>query len=158
MNIEMAPSRKDDNPGISIIIKIIASLISFAALVVSGYAFIFVLFGMLPAIVAMTIDRRVTRSASNTIGAFNLMGVMPYLIQLWNSTEVSREAQHILTDVYVWFYVYSAAALGWIMIWIMPQIWANIILSRAHNKVNYLKQAQDKLVEEWGSEVRPNHE
>lgn len=149
-------STQEDHPSVSIVIKIIASLIAFAALVVSGYAFIFVLFGMLPTIVAMTIDRRVTRSASNTIGAFNLMGVMPYLIQLWNSSDVSQEAQHILTDVYVWFYIYSAAALGWIMIWIMPQIWANIVISRAHNKVAQLEQAQEKLVEEWGEEVRPH--
>ena len=60
------------------VILVVSSLL----LVISHYAIVFLLLGMSPAIVARIADKRIGNCASRTIGAFNFMGMLPFLFEL----------------------------------------------------------------------------
>jgi hypothetical protein len=107
----------------------------------------------MPTVVALLVDRRNTRAASSTIGAFNLIGMAPYMQDLFQSEEISATAQSFLSNLSVWSYIYGMAALGWLLVWIIPQIWAIIFVSHTENKVQLLYEMQEKLRDEWSDEV-----
>jgi hypothetical protein len=149
----MAEGIKSGTRGTAIFIKIIVGLFAATAMVASSYAFLFFICGMLPALVSSMIDRRASKAASTSIGAFNMAGMLPYLNELLRGNDVSVQAQALLGDIYAWFHIYGAAAAGWIVIWALPQIWAGIFVARAKDRIATLQTEQDKLVEEWGKDV-----
>lgn len=134
--------------------KIISVLIALAMLLISGYAFVFVILALMPTIVAFAIDRRNSKAASNTIGAFNMVGLMPYLVELMQSgIEASAKAQLMLTNINVWFVVYGSASMGWILVWIVPQVTGSYFVYREDVKVKRYLKEQRELYEEWGAKV-----
>lgn len=143
----------DQLAGIGIVSWIIMLVIGAILFTVSHYATIFLILGMTPAIIARITDKRIGNSASRTIGAFNFMGIVPYLFELYNSTDKALMAKHIATDTKTWVFVYSAAAMGWVAVWIIPQIISIIFSVRAQIRIHRLETSQKKLVDEWGEEV-----
>lgn len=136
-----------------IVVRILAVLITISSIAISVYIFIFIIFGMLPTIVSIMIDKRIGKSATNSIAAFNLSGMLPFVKSLVESSSPSTLAQNYITDVFVWFFVYGAAAIGWIVIWSIPQICSVFYMARAQQKADGLRKDQQKLVDEWGSSV-----
>jgi hypothetical protein len=139
--------------GAGLAIKLTTLFIALVTLTLSGYAFVFMMIAMLPTISAVLIDKRLSKAASSTIGAFNLVGILPYLDSLLKNTDVSTAAQHLIGDIYVWFYIYGAAGVGWLVVWMAPHLWATVFVARAESKIKNLREAQDELVEEWSEEV-----
>ncbi|AZL16233.1 hypothetical protein [Rickettsiales endosymbiont of Stachyamoeba lipophora] len=137
-----------------LVIYILAAVLGSTALVISGYSFLFFLVGMLPTIVACMIDRRLSRAASNTIGAFNLTGVFPYLLDLWNSGDAaSNKARDLLGDVHIWLIIYSSAALGLLLIWGLPTLMGNFFVFRSKKKIEYYREEQMELYHEWQFDI-----
>lgn len=120
----------------------------------SFYAFLYLILSMLPTLVAYFNDKSAGKSASNTVGAFNFMGVMPILFKIWNSGDVSTSVKGLITDPQVWLLGYGAASLGWLMVLFMPKLVSSIFTSRSDTRIQNLKKSQDKLVEDWGYEVK----
>jgi hypothetical protein len=139
--------------GIRIVNWFVLFVVGGSLLLVSHYAVIFFLLGMSPALVAGIADRRIGNCASRTIGAFNFMGILPFIFELMKAGDRAEKAQQIATDPSIWMFVYSSAILGWAMIWMVPQITAAIFTVRAEIRVGRLKRSQDQLVEEWGISV-----
>ncbi len=121
------------------------------AIAVSGYSFIFFLIAVLPTIVAIFIDKRISRAASNIIGAFNISGVFPYLYSLWSlgPEEANSKAQLLIVDMYTWLIIYSSAALGWVVIWGIPNFMARFLSFRSDEKRKYYRKEQINLYKEW---------
>jgi hypothetical protein len=150
-----APAKEKDSLRLlTLVIKISSLIIGIAILVVSRYAFTFFLISMLPTIVSTMVDKRMNKFASSTISAFNLVGVMPFLFEIGRSPSINTTAQHMITNIYIWFAIYSSAALGWVCIWAVPQITGKIFVTRATLKIKHLENVQHKLVEEWGNEIK----
>jgi hypothetical protein len=137
----------------SLMIKILLTMVSLVVLVISGYAFIFFVVSVLPTIVAFIIDKRISRSASNTIGVFNIMGITKYIMDIWNTGTPSEFAKHLLTDSDVWIRVYGMVAIGWIFVWAFPQVWAIYYVRYSVKKAKKLYEVHNDLVREWGPEV-----
>ena len=136
-------------------IKALIGLFAFTTLLISGYALVFVVLGMLPTIVAVFIDKRITRAASNTIGGFNLLGIMPYLLKMFRAGIGASDLAHeVLTDINTWFVVYSSAGIGWVIIWIIPQVAGNFFISREEKRIGLYKEEQTKILEEWGNTIK----
>ncbi len=140
--------------GVGVVGKTILVLACILIATISIYALVFLILSMMPAVVASVIDRGHGKCASKTIGAFNFMGVLPFLFELWKGKESVGAVQNLITDPYVWLLCYGAAAFGWMMVWIMPQFIAFIFTARAQIKISSLKEDQQKLVDEWGEEIR----
>lgn len=129
-------------------------LTSLLVISVSFYAFLYLMLSMLPTLVAYFNDRSTGKSASNTVGAFNFIGVMPSLFKIWRSGEASATVQGLITDPNIWLVCYGCASLGWLMVFFMPKLVSYIFTSRSDARINTLKKSQEKLLEEWGYEVK----
>lgn len=139
--------------GINIVGKLIGFLVIIWLISASYYAFGFFLLAMLPAITAMIVDRGAGRFASKTVSACNFIGVMPYLFEIAANYERTLAAKEIMAQPIVWLYIYGAAAMGWILIWILPQLCIITFTFRADMKVESLEKSQKNLINEWGEEV-----
>jgi uncharacterized membrane protein len=142
---------KDTGLGsVNLLIKVIMLLIAVASISVSSYSLLFFLFGMLPGIVSATIDKRSSKAASNTIGAFNLVGIIPYMSDMWHSGAGEEVVKQLLFDPMVWFNIYGMAGIGWLMIVTLPTIIGHIFVARAEFKGKKYKVTQQELIDEWG--------
>lgn len=129
-------------------------LTSLLVISVSFYAFLYLVLSMLPTMVAYFNDKSTGKSASNTIGAFNFIGVMPSLFKIWRSGEASTTVQGLITDPNVWLLGYGSSSIGWLMVLFMPKLVSYIFTSRSDSRINALKKSQEKLLEEWGYDVK----
>lgn len=115
----------------------------------SYMAFCFFILGMLPTIVAILTDKGRGKYAAKTIIGFNFMGVLPTIFNVISSKNHEFTAKEAVTDIYVWLFCYGIASLGWIFVWLMPQITLMILTARADAKIRKIQTIQEDLVEEW---------
>jgi hypothetical protein len=110
-------------------------------------------FGLLPAIVAWTVDRSEDKTAAYSVGCLNLGGVFPYLLPVWSAGDGLGAAMGILTDALALAVMYGAAACGWMLfVWLPPTVWA-VQKVVAERRVTELRANQQRLVEQWGEKV-----
>lgn len=132
------------------LIKIIAFLIAIMVLVVSKYAFIFFSAAMLPTIFAIFFDRNAHKCASATICTFNLIGVLPYLIRLWNSTSINSMAKLVISDVDSWMVIYGAAFVGQLLYMSLPLLIVKMYSAKVQVQITSLEKKYNQIAEEWG--------
>ncbi len=140
--------------GISIVGKIVGIMVVTWLISVSYYAFAFFALGMLPAIVAIIVDRGSGRFASKTVSACNFVGIIPFLFDIGMSYEKSIASKDLMAQPITWMVIYGFAMIGWMLIWILPQITLFFFTLRADMKTKKLLEEQKELTAEWGEEVK----
>ena len=131
-------------------IKVVSFLISLIILLVSRYAFIFFVASMLPTIVAIAIDRNNHKCASATICSFNLMGALPYIVQLWQSAAINIAAKYIIADVMTWVVVYGVSIIGVLLYVTVPMVLGRVMILRAQLKIRSLNNKIENIASSWG--------
>ena len=126
----------------SSLIKVIAVVIALMVIVISRYAFIFFATAMLPTIFAIFFDKNEHRCLSATICSFNLIGVMPYLIRVWEANSVDYLAQQLLADVGTWMIIYGAALIGQLLYASMPLLVVRIYSARMRVRTEKYEKQQ----------------
>lgn len=135
------------------LIKVIAVVIALMVLVVSRYAFIFFISGMLPTIFAIFFDKNTHKCLSATICSFNLIGIIPFLVRMWTSNSIDYMAKQILADISTWMIIYGAAFIG-LMIYIsLPMLIVKLYGAKMQVQVDKLQKQHNKVCEEWGIET-----
>lgn len=142
---------------ISIIVKIFLISISLIIMVFSKITFLLTIIAILPSIVALFIDKRINRYASSTLCAFNLTSIVPYLTQLLDSFNIEQEAYRMINDIYVWLAIYSFTSLGWLIIWLVPQLTGKMFNNRAVKKIEKINIEQVELIATWGLNDQATH-
>ena len=132
----------------SSLIKVIAFVISLMVLVISRYAFIFFTAAMLPTIFAIFFDKNSHRCLSATICSFNLIGVMPYLIRMWESSSVDYVAKQILADVGTWMIIYGAAFIGQLLYASMPLLIVKLYSTKINVKISKYEKKHKSLCDQ----------
>ena len=117
-------------------------------------ASIFMLLGMLPSVVAYIVDKGPRRHIFATVAMMNLAGVFPYLLDIGLQPRVGTATVQALNDPMVWFFMYSAAAMGWVLVWLMPVLCGFGLHIAREGKVMKLEAECKKLLQEWGPEVQ----
>ncbi len=130
-----------------------ALLILVLLLIVALPTVLLVGFGMLPAIVALIIDRTEERSATFCVGGLNFCGVFPYLMELWFEDHDLGQAMHILTDVFALAVMYGGACMGWMLYLSLPPVIASFIQVMSERRLQQLRKTQKQILDEWGDEV-----
>ncbi len=138
----------------SSLIKVIAFVISLMVLVISRYAFIFFAAAMLPTIFAIFFDKNSHRCLSATICSFNLIGVMPYLIRMWESSSVDYVAKQILADVGTWMIIYGAAFIGQLLYASMPLLIVKLYSTKINVKISKYEKKHKALCDQWGIDLK----
>lgn len=127
--------------------------ISIVLIFLIKHSFIFLIAGMLPAIVAHLIDRTDIMYKFKVVAAMNFAGVAPHLSQLQSQNHSADAVRSIMADPMVWMVMYGSAALGWALVFLAPMITRATIEFFSDNKVARLELEQHKLEEEWGPEI-----
>jgi hypothetical protein len=122
-------------------------------LVLSPPTMMVAIFGLLPAIVAWTVDRSADKAAACSVGCLNLCGVFPYLVSVWSAGDGIGAAMEILTDALALAIMYGAAAFGWMLFVLLPPaVWA-VQKVVAERRVTELRADQQRLIEQWGEKI-----
>ncbi|PJB71097.1 MAG: hypothetical protein CO093_06045 [Alphaproteobacteria bacterium CG_4_9_14_3_um_filter_47_13] len=109
--------------------------------------------GMIPTIVAALLDRSDKGAKALTVGAMNLAGCTPFLIDLWIRSHTPEMAIKIIADPLTIIVIYSAAGIGYLISWSMSGIVGTIMVQRSVSRMKDIEKRQEALVERWGQEV-----
>lgn len=137
-------------------IKIFSILMGCLIFLVSKYAFILFTASMLPTLISLCFDRAEHKCASATVCTFNIMGMMPHLLQLWRAPNVNAAAQHLILDSMTWLVTYSAVLLGVVLYIAIPALVSRVYLVRANIQIRDLVSQRDRIAKEWEINV-PNY-
>lgn len=114
----------------------------------------FLLFvGLLPMIVAFFVDPNPSKIKAVTVGAMNIAGCVPFLFELWLSEHTLEQAVSIISDPFAIIVMYSAAAIGYLIDWIMTIAVANVLYQRGLARKKLIEETQAELIKRWGMEV-----
>lgn len=138
-----------------VVIIIIMTIIGMGLTMISMTgAFMFLAGAMLPGIVAYLIDWRPGRFASKTVIAFNLAGLIPQASAIFSSGSPNSVAMTLFKDPMAWLIIYGFAAFGWGAVFIIPHITKLYLEIKADYTIKKLSHFQEKLLEEWGDEIK----
>jgi hypothetical protein len=111
--------------------------------------------GLAPTLVARIVDTTPGRYLMKCVAWMNIAGLVPYLTELWFSGHDMATAIKLVTDVYTWFFVYSAAGMGWLLFLGLPGAVAMFRALNAKRRIYFLREKQKDLILEWGECVLP---
>lgn len=114
--------------------------------------FIFLLFGMLPSVVAFISDPSKEKEIYRCVMACNLAGLLPHVPEVFMAS--SEDALRIITEPSLWLGVYTFAGIGWLLVWIMPHLSEVLTEINYHTRIARLEERQRRLIEEWGPEIQ----
>lgn len=131
------------------------TLIAMGMSLVSIYSIIIVLFGMLPGLIAMIVDQEPKRYISKIVLSFNATGLSIYLSRILFAKESANSlAVEYIIEPQTWLTIYSSAAVGWLIYWAIPHFAITLNNLKIQFRVQQLNLELEKLVQEWGDEIR----
>ena len=128
-------------------------LVSLVMIMVFKLGFLFFVIGILPSIVSFYIDATRSNLSFQTIFTCNLAGVLPFMAEMLKDGGGSGAIQAVIADTTNWLIVYSAAALGWLLVFVAPIISRAIITTLHDRQIARLERQQELLIGEWGEEL-----
>ncbi len=140
--------------GMGILAKLVLIFGSIAAIVFLQYTYIFFLVGMLPTIVAYIVDQHSHRPIFKIVCAMNLSGVFPYIFNIAARGNSFDSVTTSIGDPIVWLVMYSAASMGWVLVWASPHIALLFLKGIYAGQSMRLESTQQKLLDEWGQDIR----
>lgn len=110
---------------------------------------------MIPTFVAWLTDTEAGKYSAFCVGAFNICGTIPFLVELWTGKHSLMQAGVILRDPNTWLVMYGAAAVGWLFYFIAPVFAVVYITVRDDRQTQLVKAELANLEKEWGAEIKP---
>lgn len=146
MNLDQ---QRDDYRFVSSIIKFIAFGLAVMMLVVSNYSFLFFAIAMLPAVISIFADKESHGCSSSTITAFNLLGVFPYIVQVWPSQDMDYTIKLIMSELRTWIMIYGSAMLGIFFYWLIPYLVKKLYHAKNRVEISLLKSKRNSISADW---------
>ena len=120
--------------------------------------FLLMVIGMAPSIIAYIVDVRAGKVTARAIGYLNFAGCLPYAFKLWTGQNTISGVIELVFDPSALMIMYSSAAVGWMLVFIMSPIMSAYLVVRHEAKLRSIASRQEALVKEWGKEVRGRHQ
>ncbi|MCB1562578.1 MAG: hypothetical protein KDJ75_03300 [Alphaproteobacteria bacterium] len=117
---------------------------------------LFLTIALLPALTVIVLDPAKRKTKSITVGALNLAGASPFLLDLWAQGHDFEAAISAITDPFAITVIYTAAAAGYLIDWSMTGIIAAFLYQKGLARKKTIKERQAALVERWGEGVTGN--
>lgn len=108
---------------------------------------------LLPMFAAFFVDRTRKKLKAVTVGAMNMAGCMPFLMELWTTDHTLEQTFNIIFDPMTIIVIYAAAGVGYLIDWTMSSLVAGIVYQNALARKKVILERQAELVERWGVEV-----
>lgn len=110
----------------------------------------FLLFALLPTIATATLEQNPRRSVTIAVGAVNIAGAVPGLLQLWAKGGSMENAIILLNDARSWGWAYMGAMVGGVIVAVLPRIVAGMMTSKVQRQLQLLESRHKALAEQWG--------
>lgn len=133
--------------------KIVLVMAIIGGIIPFGVPTLLICAGLLPTLVALFTDTDPDKSSTATIGFMNLAGVLPFLVDLWKKGQTMDVAIVILREPRTWLIMFGAAAIGHLLLFIIPPIMTSMTISRMESRLSSLKEGLEQLRAIWGPEV-----
>ena len=131
--------------------------LTFTFIIIAGVIFIpttiVLIAGLLPSFVAVFVDRSRKKTKPITVGAMNLAGCSPFLIELWVQGHTVPKALSVISSPMAIVVMYAAAAVGYLLDWAVTGAVANFMYQRGLDRQKAIAKRQAELMERWGKEV-----
>ena len=114
-------------------------------------AVIVILIGLLPTITILFVDPK-NAAKLVIVGCFNLSGMFVYLINIIDKFNMD-EAFSIVSDIFNMIIMLGSAALGFLVYYEMPNLFAYIAQSASQRRLVNIDKDLSKITEEWGQSV-----
>lgn len=111
--------------------------------------------GMVPTLVALIVDVTPGRYLARCVAGMNFAGLTPFLHQLWSRGHTMSLALDIVTDVFAWFAIYGASAIGWLLFLGLPGAVSMARMLNGKRRIYMLREKQKLLINEWGDSILP---
>ncbi|MCC6597249.1 MAG: hypothetical protein IT559_00470 [Alphaproteobacteria bacterium] len=108
---------------------------------------------LMPMFAAFFIDTTKKKLKTVTVGAMNMAGCMPFLMELWTSDHTLEKSLDIILDPMAIIVVYAAAGVGYLIDWTLTSLVASMAYQRAISRKKAIEERQAALIERWGLEV-----
>lgn len=115
--------------------------------------FALVMVGMIPTIVALLTDKEEDKAPTICIGALNVVGVMPFVLDLWMKGQTLQQVWVLMTQTTTWVVILGAAGIGKLIIFAVPQATAAIAIAHVERRLKVLNENLTSLRAAWGPEV-----
>ncbi len=132
--------------------QILLIIAFFISVMFSAISIVLVI-GMIPTIVATIVDRSEDRLKMLTVGALNLAGCMPFLLEIFKKGNDIGTAVGFITQPRTIVIMYMAAAMGYMIDWAMTGIVSSIMVQKGKARLKEIEKQQKMLSERWGVEV-----
>lgn len=109
--------------------------------------------GMLPTIVAALADKTGKGTLAITVGAMNLAGCSPFLIELWLSGHELDMGVKMISNPITIVVMYSAAAIGYVINWSLSGMVETVMVKKLHRRTKDIEERKAALKGIWGDEV-----
>ncbi|MBX2834822.1 MAG: hypothetical protein KTR28_07605 [Micavibrio sp.] len=109
--------------------------------------------GMIPTFVAFFVDRSKNKGKAMTVGAFNVIGCLPFVLKLWDGGLSMDLATEIILDPLTLVIIYLAAAFGYVMDWLVVSAASGALYKQGLMRLEAIKKRQAELIERWGASV-----
>lgn len=109
--------------------------------------------GMLPTIVCSLVDKTRGMVRTMSVGAMNLAGCIPFVIELWAKGHTFDISFNYLIQPRTIIVMYFAAAMGYLIDWAMTGIVRSIMVEKAKGRIRDIEKRHKALTERWGREV-----
>ncbi|MDB2682933.1 hypothetical protein N9Z27_01625 [Alphaproteobacteria bacterium] len=108
--------------------------------------------GMLPTI-ACVFATRGKRTKVVTVGAMNLAGCSPFLLDLWTKQHNLESSVEIVSDPWAIVVMYASASVGYLLDWATEGLVVNFMYQKAGARQKQILKRKKELVERWGKKV-----
>ena len=115
--------------------------------------FVMVLVATIPTIVAFMTDDDPNYSTAVAVGSLNVVGVLPFVIDLWGRGQTINVAFDIMSQMTTWVVVYGAAGVGKLIMYVVPQAIASVTLAGLERRHKLLNKNLESLRDAWGQDV-----
>ncbi len=109
--------------------------------------------GLLPTIASFLFSIRGKGPRTSTVFAMNVAGCVPFVIKLWSGGNDFDAAVEIVTNPRYMSVIYTAAAFGYMIDWVVTGIVSSYLYQRGVSRMKAIKNSQQNLVKNWGANV-----
>lgn len=109
--------------------------------------------GLLPTVGAAAVDRSRQKSKVMCVGAMNLAGCVPFLMQLWMGGNNLEAAKEILFEPRTIIVIYLIGACGYLIEIAVSGIVSQIMLQKAQMRLKAIEKQQKDMSDRWGQPV-----
>lgn len=110
--------------------------------------------GLLPTLVVLALDWSEGQNTALTVGSMNVAGVVPFMPALLSHGSPAITPASLLGETTALVVMYAAAAAGWLLIALLPGLFALLDHEDMRQRREALRRVQARLEEEWGEEAR----